>query len=32
MVVVPILLGSDGKAISGERILRGEIDADGKPL
>ncbi|PKP54404.1 MAG: phosphopantetheine adenylyltransferase [Candidatus Altiarchaeales archaeon HGW-Altiarchaeales-3] len=32
MVVVPILLGSDGKAISGERILRGEIDADGKVL
>jgi len=29
-VVVPIILADDGKALSGDRILRGDIDLEGK--
>lgn len=32
IIVVPIVFAEDGKPISGNRILKGEIDADGKIL
>lgn len=32
IVVVPIVAADDGRAISGERISQGDIDAEGRPL
>jgi len=32
IVVIPLVLAEDGKAISGERISGKEIDTEGKPL